>query len=344
MAAKGKKWDGPGLRQVAAAGMTMAAAVCLMPALVLGGGPAYSAEPAPQSEAVLPLKQAARTAGTKDRGRAVRLKLKDGTVVQMTAADYLWGVVAAEMPAAFEEEALKAQACAARTYTAVQQQSPKHDDADLCADSTCCQAYRPRNEAEARWGLNAGAYGDKITRAVAATDGLGVVYNGKPIQALFFSSAPGKTADAVEVWGSSVAYLKSVDSPEGEEVPNWRSRVSLAPEEVKAAVLAACPGADLSAAPAGWFGTPERGENGAVTSIPVGGVTLTGGQVRSLFALRSAAFDLTWDGAQFHFDVTGYGHGVGMSQYGANAMAGEGKTFRDILTWYYTGAEVAELW
>lgn len=344
MAAKGKKWDGPGLRQVAAAGMTMAAAVCLMPALVLGGGPAYSAEPAPQSEAVLPLKQAARTAGTKDRGRAVRLKLKDGTVVQMTAADYLWGVVAAEMPAAFEEEALKAQACAARTYTAVQQQSPKHDDADLCADSTCCQAYRSREEARERWGESAGAYEDKITRAVSATDGLGVLYEGAPIQALFFSSAPGKTTDAVEVWGSSVAYLKSVDSPEGEEVPNWRTRVTLAPAEVKGRLLEKYPGADLSGDPAGWFGTPAAGSGGGVASVPVGGVTLTGGQVRALFGLRSAAFSVVWDGTNFHFDVTGYGHGVGMSQYGANAMAEGGSTFRDILTWYYTGAEVGELW
>ena len=344
MAAKGKKWDGPGLRQVAAAGVTMAAAVCLMPALVLGGGPAYSAEPAPQSEAVLPLKQAARTAGTKDRGRAVRLKLKDGTVVQMTAADYLWGVVAAEMPAAFEEEALKAQACAARTYTAVQQQSPKHDDADLCADSTCCQAYRSREEARERWGESAGAYEDKITRAVSATDGLGVLYEGAPIQALFFSSAPGKTTDAVEVWGSSVAYLKSVDSPEGEEVPNYRTQVTLSAQELKEAVLAAYPGADLTGKPESWFGAIHRTEGGTVTSLTLGGVTLTGGQVRALFALRSACFTVDWDGEAFTFDVTGYGHGVGMSQYGANAMAEGGSTFRDILTWYYTGAEVGELW
>ena len=201
-----------------------------------------------------------------------------------------------------------------------------------------------RAAAEARWGLNAGAYGEKITRAVAATDGLGVLYGGQPIQALFFSSAPGKTVDAVEVWGNSVAYLKSVDSPEGEEVPNYRSQVRLSAGEVKEAVLAAYPGADLSGDPGGWFGVPARGESGTVSSVTVGGVTLTGGQVRGLFALRSAAFTVAWDGSNFTFDVTGYGHGVGMSQYGANALAKEGSTFREILTWYYTGTTVEELW
>ena len=108
-------------------------------------------------------------------------------------------------------------------------------------------------------------------------------------------------------------------------------------------VRAALPGADLSGDPSGWFGTPAS-SGGAVTSIPVGGVTLTGSQVRTLFSLRSAAFTVAWDGTSFTFSVTGYGHGVGMSQYGANAMAKEGSSFRDILTWYYTGAQVDDLW
>ena len=150
--------------------------------------------------------------------------------------------------------------------------------------------------------------------------------------------------DAVEVWGNPVAYLKSVDSPEGEEVPNYRTQTVLSPEEVKALVLEAYPGADLTGAPSSWFGEASRNEGGGVISVPLGGVTLTGGQVRSLFSLRSASFTVAWDGSQFTFDVTGYGHGVGMSQYGANTMAKNGSSFRDILTWYYTGAEVGELW
>lgn len=325
--------------------LALAAVLFFLPVVTVGGNGLYQ-QGEEEPEATLPIDRVAVTTGAKDRGKVVRLQMEDGTVEEMTMADYLWGVVAAEMPASFEEEALKAQACAARTYTAVLQSTSagKHPDADICADSTCCQAYVERSQAEARWGLNAQSYGEKIERAVAGTDGLGILYGGQPIQALFFSSAPGKTVDAVEVWGNSVDYLKSVESPEGDEVPNYHSQVLLTADQVKEAALAAYPEADLSGDPSGWFGSPAYGESGTVSSLVLGGVTLTGSQVRTLFSLRSAAFTVTWDGSSFTFDVTGYGHGVGMSQYGANAMAKEGKTFEEILTWYYTGTEVADLW
>lgn len=342
---RGRLWD-RGTGQIVSAGLLLAAVLFVLPGLLVRGEPVYRApetgelpggEKAPASSSALPT-------GVRDKGKVVRLQTKEGPIMELNMADYLWGVVAAEMPASFEDEALAAQACAARTYTAVLQSSGKHPDADICGDSTCCQAYIQRSAAEARWGLNAREYGEKIERAVARTDGFGVLYEGKPIQALFFSSAPGKTVDAVEVWGNPVAYLKSVDSPEGDEVPNYRTQTALGAEEVRSLTLEAYPGADLSGDPSTWFGQPSRNEGGTVISLTLGGVTLTGGQVRALFSLRSACFTVTWDGSQFVFDVTGYGHGVGMSQYGANAMAKQGSSFRDILTWYYTGAEVGDLW
>ncbi len=342
---------GPGAREAVAAALLSVLILFFLPLLLLREEPLYardevSSSAAGEPEAELPLDRAVQPTGTRDRGRAVRLKQADGSVEEVPMSEYLWGVVAAEMPAVFEEEALKAQACAARTYTVRHQNTPseKHPDADVCVDSACCQAYIRRDAAEVRWGLNAGEYGEKITRAVAQTDGLGVLYAGEPIQAVFFSSAPGRTADAAEVWGNEVDYLKSVDSPEGEEVPNYHSRLLVSPEEVKAQAAAACPEADLSGDPSGWFGTPKANGAGLVDAITLGGTELTGRQVRAMFSLRSAAFTVAWDGEQFVFDVTGYGHGVGMSQYGANALAKEGKTFRDILTWYYTGAAVGELW
>ena len=330
------------IRRTAGTGFLLAAALFFLPLLTVGewsGG-----EELPTGE--LPIRRAVQAAGEKDRNRVVKLLQGDGTVADLPMSDYLFGVVAAEMPASFELEALKAQACAARTYTLRAQNSAgsKHPGADICTQSTCCQAYVERGAAEARWGLNAGEYGDKIDQAVAQTDGLGILYQGESIQALFFSSAPGKTVDAVEVWGNSVDYLKSVDSPEGEEVPNYHSQVVLSEQQVQEAVLAAYPGADLSGEPDTWFSQISREGDGAVTSLVLGGITLTGSQVRTLFSLRSAAFSLTWDGSSFTFDVTGYGHGVGMSQYGANALAKEGKTFEEILTWYYTGTQVAALW
>ncbi len=123
-------------------------------------------------------------------------------------------------------------------------------------------------------------------------------------------------------------------------MPNYHSQVVLTAEEVRTAALAQYPGADLSGDPSGWFSQPVENSAGGVASVDLGGVTLTGSEVRTLFGLRSASFSVSWDGEAFTFDVTGYGHGVGMSQYGANAMAREGSDFGDILTWYYTGAEV----
>ena len=337
---------GPHARRAAGMGMMLSVVLFLLPLLTVGEGMGSAGEEELPT-GTLPIDRVVQTAaGERDKNRMVKLLQGDGTVAELTMADYLFGVVAAEMPAAFEEEALKAQACAARTYTVTCQNSAstKHSGADLCADSTCCQAYIRREDAQARWGRDAGTYTEKIQRAVAGTDGLGVLYEGEPIQALFFSSAAGRTVDAVEVWGNAVDYLKSVDSPEGDEVPNYHTQEVLTADQVKELTLAAYPGADLSGDPAGWFGQASRNEGGGVISIPLGGVTLTGGQARALFSLRSACFTVSWDGEAFTFDVTGYGHGVGMSQYGANAMAREGSGFRDILTWYYTGAEVGPLW
>ena len=332
-------------RRSATLGLALAALLFLLPLLMVPGGPVPLEDEALLPPATLPIDRTPAVTASRDSGRPVRLQRADGTVEELTMESYLWGVVAAEMPASFEEEALKAQACAARTYAAgLQAGGSKHPEADLCDDSSCCQAYTDREDALLRWGLSAQLYAEKIETAVSGTDGLGVLYQGTPIQAVFFSSAPGKTADAVEVWGSAVDYLKSVDSPEGEEVPNYHSQVRLSPEELKNKALAAWPGADLSGKPESWIQNLERTASGAVSSLRIGGITAAGGEVRGAFGLRSACFQVQWDGENFLFDVTGYGHGVGMSQYGANAMAKEGREFRDILTWYYTGTEVDYLW
>ena len=333
-----------GARHAMGTGLVLTFVLFLLPAVLVGQMPVEE-DALPSDQSAAP--EAVETVGgSRDRGKVVRLARQDGSVEELTLEDYLWGVVAAEMPASFELEALKAQAAAARTYTIRLQSAAvaKHEDAQLCDDSTCCQAYVERKDAEARWGLQAELFGDKITQAVAETDGIGVLYEGSPIQAVFFSSAAGSTVDAVEVWGSAVDYLKSVDSPEGEEVPNYRSQVVLTTQEVRERILGAYPGADLSGEPSTWFGTPEYSAGGSVAKIRVGGMELTEAQVRALFELRSATFTISIQGDSFCFDVTGYGHGVGMSQYGANAMAKEGADFREILTWYYTGTEVGELW
>ena len=330
-------------RLTAGAGLALTAVLFLLPLLTVrgeGGGAAGETENAPLT-ATAPEGQTTRAA--RDRGHIVKLLQPDGTVEELTMVDYLFGVVASEMPAAFEEEALKAQACAARTYTVVRQASAHaaHPQADVCTDSGCCQAYVERQAAETRWGISAGTYSAKISQAVADTDGLGILYQGAPIQAVFFSSAAGRTVAAVEVWGNAVPYLTSVDSPEGDEVPNYPSTVTVPLDEFKSKLLAQYPQADLSGEPAGWFANLVPNSAGGVETVDIGGVTVGGGSLRTLFGLRSTSFTVSASADGVTFSVTGYGHGVGMSQYGANALAKEGKSYDEILKWYYTGIDVA---
>ncbi|MCD8353663.1 MAG: stage II sporulation protein D [Clostridiales bacterium] len=274
--------------------------------------------------------------------------LLDGETETMTLADYLWGVVAAEMPAAFQQEALCAQAIAARTYTLYRLENPSanHPEADICGDSGCCQAWMSVEDRMAQWDSDkADSYVAKITQAVTGTDGLALYYEGEPILAAFHAISAGSTKSALEVWGQDIPYLQAVESPEGEDAaPNYYSAVSVDKADFAAAFLEAYPEADLSAEDcADWFGEETYDETGLPVSIEIGGVTVDTSQVRTLFDLRSATFTVECDGDTITFYVTGYGHGVGMSQYGANALAKEGKTAEEILAWYYTGAEVRSI-
>lgn len=202
------------------------------PILFLRGEAPGPEEPLPSPTATLPID---RTVTSPDPGSdastTIKVKLSDGTVVSLSMADYLWRVVAAEMPASFEPEALKAQAVTARTYTLYKRSigaNPNHPDADVCADINCCQAYLDPDKAAANWGDSARTYTEKIAQAVSSTDGQAILYDGAPIDAVFFSSAAGRTLSSVEVWGGSVPYLESVESPEGRRSPTtappWRCR------------------------------------------------------------------------------------------------------------------------
>ncbi len=336
------------LRAPLLTGLALGMALLLLPLAALGDAPAGAR---PQSTPDLltlpavptPAPQPIPSPGEWDAAQTLDVLGRDGQVSQMTMADYLWGVVAAEMPASFEPEALRSQAVCARTYSLWKLRAKSHeaDGADICADSSCCQAYLSRQDAAQRWGEGtAPAYTAKIAAAVADTDGQVLTYGGAPIQAVFFSSAAGATEDASAVWGKSLPYLVSVDSPEGDEVPNYRSTVTLTAEEVKALAKEAGLGCDLSGEPSGWVTDVVRTDSGRVASLKLGGAELSGGAARSLFSLRSAAFEVSEAEGAFTFSVTGYGHGVGMSQYGANAMAKEGAGWREILAHYYTGAQL----
>ena len=280
--------------------------------------------------------------GDLDASRSLRV-LDGEEVLEMDLGTYLVGVVRAEMPASFELEALKAQAVAARTYTLYKLQSGGNhgETADVCTDHTCCQAYTGEDSARANWGENAGAWEAKVEAAVKETDGETVLYGGVPILAVFHSSSAGLTRTAGEVWQGDLPYLQAVDSPEqGDRIPNYYSRAEFTEEELKSRLQAAFPEADLGGGMEGWLRDPAADSAGSVGTVKVGGVTVRGTQVRSALGLRSACF--TWEArdGKMVFFVTGYGHGVGLSQYGANAMAAAGADYREILTHYYTGVTV----
>lgn len=320
------------MRKYAAAGLVLTV-LLFGGAYLAAGGPAAEPEPAaPETAAV-------------HHDRDVTLTIQDGdTTEQMTLERYLTGVVRGEMPASFEMEALRAQAAAERSYVYYQLAAGRkdaHPDADFCTDHTCCSAYLSETAAREKWGGDFAPWNTRVEQAVSDTDGQVVLYNGRPILAVFHSSSAGRTAAAGDVWSGDLPYLVSVDSPEGEEtVPNYYSTVIFTAAEAKEKLLAAHPELKLSGTPDRWFGAAAENGSGRVETVAVGGTDIEGTELRRIFGLRSACFTVAADSESVTFRVTGYGHGVGMSQYGANQLAREGKTWQEILEWYYTGATV----
>ena len=285
----------------------------------------------------------AAQSGTPDGERMLRV-LHGGSIEEMTMRDYLQGVLRAEMPASFELEALKAQAIAARTYTLHKMRGgtiANHPDADACDDINCCKASKTAEDAAADWGSMALYYEEKLARAIAETDGQAILYDGEPILAVFFSSSGGHTQNAGAVWQTDLPYLQSVSSPEDETlVPNYYSVARFSAEEFRSLFLRAHPEADLSGAVEGWVRDVVRSDADYVTSLRVGGVTVRGNELRTILSLRSPSFTVKAEGDTLVFHVTGYGHGVGMSQYGANALALQGTDAAAILEHYFPGARV----
>ena len=320
------------MKDCVAAALIMLALLFGLPWLTAGDG-AVEKEDAPPQE---------------DAGRLdeqVTLTVWDGEKVQeMTVAAYLPGVVRGEMPATFEPEALKAQAVTARTYLyykVTTGSKPGHPEAAVCTSPACCAAYTDADKAAEKWGDRAAEYEAKIQQAVSDTDGQVILYGGEPILAAFHSSSDGVTASSGDVWVKDLPYLRSVESPEsGDTVPNYYSVNTFSAEEFREKFTAAHAEAVFADDPAEWIVGAVRNSSGRVEQVTIGGVTVEGTEVRSIFSLRSASFTAEATGEEVTFRVTGYGHGVGMSQYGANELARQGKTWQEILQWYYTDVNI----
>ena len=268
-----------------------------------------------------------------DRDTTLTVQNPSGNLQQMSLGEYLAGVVLAEMPADFEPEALKAQAVVARTYTRKRMEGSKHDGACVCMDPGCCQGWKSAEEYLSQGGKAAAV--EKIRSAVRDTDGMVLRYEGKLIDATYFSCSGGTTEDAVAVWGQDVPYLRSVESPGEEEAPRFTDSVTFSPAQFAAKL-----GIPAEGDPGAWFGAVTYTEGGGVETMVIRGKSYTGTRLRQKLGLRSTAFEIRSSKDSITVTTRGFGHRVGMSQYGAQAMAKAGSRCEEILAHYYTGAEL----
>ena len=266
-------------------------------------------------------------------------------VVTLTDRDFLIRTLAMEMPATYHSEALKAQAVAAYTYYHRRREAQKiKTDPNLKgADFITPNENFPKNYTEEklreRWGAKYDEYYQKIADAVEAVWGQVLTYDGKLIDACFHAVSNGQTETAKQVWGAEVPYLQAAASPGDTGATGYRSTATFTAEQVRER-LAEETGITLSDDPVQWFGKPTLSDSGTVATQPVGGKKLAGTRIRTLFGLRSASFSVTYAEGVFTFAVRGYGHGVGMSQHGADCLAREGYSYTEILKHYYNGVTI----
>lgn len=254
--------------------------------------------------------------------------------------EYVAGVVANEMNASFEPEALKAQALAARTYIVRRMISGTESglpDGAIVGDSITYQVYKNKTELKSTW--KNGDYDwkmKKIEDAVQATAGQILTFDGEPIDALFFSTSNGYTENSDDVWANSISYLKSVESPWDKSSPKFNGQEEISVQEFESK-LGVSVGNSASIMTNVEYTSGKR-----VAKANINGRELAGTDIRDKLGLKSTDFTMTRDGQNIIVTTRGYGHGVGMSQYGANGMAAEGKTYEDIVKYYYKGVAVTD--
>lgn len=287
-------------------------------------------------------------------GTTAKIKVymtKENKVVEMSIEEYVRGVVAAEMPVEFGIEALKAQAVAARTFALAHmeeyggQKYKSNTGADVC-DTVQCQVFINKDDRLKTWPSSKGEeYWNKVTEAVKDTSGEVLKYDNKVIdEPLFFAVSSGKTENALDVFKDDKPYLKSVESPGEELAPKYKSVVKMSYLEFIRKINTACSNSGISLINVrNQVGIKSRNESGSVKEIRIGNITISGIKFRTIMGLNSTNFNIKFNVSNVEIDCTGYGHGVGMSQWGANAMAKQGKNYKEILKHYYSGVEVVKI-
>ena len=266
-----------------------------------------------------------------DSSNYVTLYRKNGSIINIELEEYVIGVVGAEMPASFNSEALKAQAVLARTYALKTQESGK-----TLTDTNSTQNYKDNNELKSMWGLSYDTYYNKIKNAVMNTKGEYLTYNGKIIDAVYHSTSNGYTEDSIYVWGNDKPYLKSVESIYDNTNKSFIKTIFFSYEEMSTKL-----GIDVNMESS--INIISKNPSNRVLNVDINGVVFKGTDFRNKLGLRSTDFDIELLDNGVNITTRGYGHGVGMSQYGANGMANNGSNYRDILAHYYTGVSFKSL-
>lgn len=269
--------------------------------------------------------------------REITVLDSDGNPQLMELEAYITRVLLGEVSPEFHPEALKAQAVAARTYTLYCiEVLQKHSGGAVCTDYHCCQAYCEPGKYICSGGTSMGL--KQVTDAVEATAGEVLTFGSGLICATYFASSGGHTEDAAEVWGKSYPYLQSVDSPGEEDCGYFSQQVTLSLTELQDAL-----GVQLSGRPSSWFGMVRYTVGGGVDLMRIGGKLYTGVELRKLLKLRSTVMTVTATDDSILIDTKGYGHRVGMSQHGANAMAKSGSDYQKILAHYYRNTTLQQM-
>lgn len=269
-----------------------------------------------------------------------------GKIKNIPLEEYVLGVVLSEMPAAFDEQALMAQSVLARTYVISKKlkSCSKSEGADIC-DSTHCQVYTDPEKKKSQWGNKADEYYGKIKSAVEKTAGLIVSYEGVLIEyPQYFAISSGKTEEAESVFSIDIPYLQSVESPGEEEAPKYESTQSYTKSNFINIIKNNVSGSNLTVNNIeSAINILSRNVGDTVKEIKIGDSTLTGIEFRQIFGLNSANFTIGFEGNNVIIACKGYGHGVGMSQWGANAMAKNGSDYKEIIKHYFQGSDVINL-
>lgn len=270
-----------------------------------------------------------------------------GQIEELPIDEYLYGVVSSEMPANYEVEALKAQAIVARTYTIYQimNNSGKHPGADICDNSSCCQAWISKDERLSKWAPEeAESNWNKIVDAVNSTSGKIITYQNKPINAFFHSNSGGKTESSLNIWGGiDYPYLKSVETAGEEGYTQYSSEAKFTKEELLNKLKEKYEDCEIDYSQENCIQILEYTTSGRVKTIKFGNKEIAGTEARTILGLRSTNFTFTISGDEIIFSVIGYGHGVGMSQTGADALAKSGSNCEEIIKHFYTDVEIVEV-